>query len=257
MTQYGDLGTRMKRYEAATRYLLSPRCYTVIRVDGKNFSSFTRGCDKPFDYDLMDALEATARQLVEQIHGAILAYHQSDEISVVLQDFATHSTEPWLGGVVQKQVSVAASMATAWFNAAWTNAASPAMFDARTFTIPTADEVENYLIWRQQDATRNSVNMAAAATFSPASLDGLNSNQRQERLFREAQINWNDYPTRAKRGSVTRREAFVEDVTYTRKDTGEVITKPNVERLRVITDQHPPIFTQDRGYLAGLLAVGS
>lgn len=258
----GDsLGDRMKRHEAATRYVLPPRCYTIIRVDGKAFHSWTRGCDKPFDYDLMDAFEATARVLVERMHGSLLAYHQSDEISVVLQDFATHGTEPWMGGVVQKQASVAASMATAAFNELWLLSGhreadqQPATFDARTYTIPSRVEVENYLIWRQQDATRNSINMAASAHFSHKSLHGMTSDQRQERLYSEAGVNWNDYPTRAKRGTVTRRMTVVEDVTFTRKDTGETVTKPDVERSRVVTDRETPVFTRDRGYLSALLEI--
>jgi len=262
MGGYGDLAIRMKRYEQAARHTLPPRQYAIARIDGRNFHAWTRGCDKPFDYTLMDAFEATARHVVEQMHGSVLAYHQSDEISVVLQDFATHGTEPWLGGVVQKQASVAASMATAHFNACWSlthpeDPPSTATFDGRVFTIPTLDEAVNYLIWRQQDATRNSVNMAASAHFSHKSLHGMNSTQRQTRLRLEADVDWDDYPTRAKRGTVTHRESYTEDVTYTRKDTGALVTQPNVTRSHVVTDQDPPTFTAQagRGYLTALLDV--
>lgn len=255
-----SLGDRMKRYEHATRYVLPPRQYTIVRVDGCNFHSFTRHCAKPFDYRLIDAFEATARALVDEIHGSLLAYHQSDEISVVLQDFATHGTEPWRGGVVQKQASVAASIATAAFNPEWIiergyDDGGHATFDGRVYTIPDRGEVENYLIWRQQDATRNSINMAASAYFSHKTLHGMTSDQRQERLHREIGVHWNDYPTRARRGSVTHRQTAVEDVTFTRKDTGETVTQPGVERTRVATDQEPPVFTRDRVYLSTLLTV--
>lgn len=257
----GDsLGDRMKRYERATRYLLPPRQFTVIRIDGKNFHGFTRHCTRPFDFRLMDAFEATARALVGQVHGALLAYHQSDEISVVMQDFASHGTEPWLGGVVQKQASVAASIATAVFNREWVLEHSYddgryAIFDGRTYAVPTRSEVANYLIWRQQDATRNSVNMAASAHFSHKSLHGTTSDQRQERLWSEAGVNWDDYPARAKRGTVTSRRAYVEDVTYVRSDTGETVTQRDVERSRTVTDEETPVFTQDRDYLSRLLVV--
>lgn len=39
------------------------------------------------------------------------------------------------------------------------------------------------------------------AHFSHKQLEGLNSNQIQELLFQEKGINWNDYPTKFKRGS--------------------------------------------------------
>lgn len=248
-----SIGDRMKRYEDATRYILPPRTYTIIRVDGKNFSAFTRDCDKPFDYDLMDAMEGTARYIFENMSGAILTYQQSDEISIVLQDFKSHNTEPWMGGVVQKQASIAASMATAVFNPVWSAIGDPwatrtmtqAMFDARTYTISDPYEVKNYLIWRQQDATRNAINMAASAVFSHKSLHKLTSNERQEKLFSEANINFNDYPTRAKRGSCIVREAFFGPITYTDKRTGKEITIPDRMQSRTKTDQEIPIFTSE------------
>lgn len=42
---------------------------------------------------------------------------------------------------------------------------------------------------------------AGQAHFSHKQLEGLNSNQIQELLFQEKGINWNDYPTKFKRGS--------------------------------------------------------
>lgn len=42
---------------------------------------------------------------------------------------------------------------------------------------------------------------AGQAYFSHKQLEGLNSNQIQELLFQEKGINWNDYPTKFKRGS--------------------------------------------------------
>lgn len=249
-----SLSDRMKRYEAATRFLLPPRTYTVVRVDGKTFHSFTRHCDRPFDYTLMDAMAVTATRLIDMLHGGVLAYVQSDEISVVLQDFATHSTQPWMGGVVQKQASIAASIATAAFNAAYTHPDGvTAMFDGRVYTLPSKVEVMNYLVWRQQDATRNAVNMAARSCFSDKRLHKMKTAARQELLFTEAGVNFNDYPTRAKRGVVVRKESFVGPVTYTRADTGQVVTTYDVEQTRWVPDTEIPIFTQDRPYLDALI----
>ena len=61
-----SLGDRMKSdYESRTRYLLPRRTYTLIRIDGKAFHSYTRGCEKPFDIGLMDDMDATAKALCE------------------------------------------------------------------------------------------------------------------------------------------------------------------------------------------------
>lgn len=72
--------------------------------------------------------------------------------------------------------------------------------DWNLFNIPK-EEVTNCILWRQQDATRNSISSAGQAHFSHKQLEGLNSNQIQELLFQEKGINWNDYPTKFKRGS--------------------------------------------------------
>ena len=47
-----------------------------------------------------------------------------------------------------------------------------AIFDARVFVIPDPVEVENYFIWRQKDAERNSVSMLAQGYASPKQLHG-------------------------------------------------------------------------------------
>ena len=49
----------------------------------------------------------------------MLGYTQSDEITLVLTDYATIRTGAWYGYNVQKMTSVAASMATIAFNTAY------------------------------------------------------------------------------------------------------------------------------------------
>jgi tRNA(His) 5'-end guanylyltransferase len=78
-----DLGTRMKeQYEDRTRFFIPRRTYTLMRIDGKAFHTYTRGCAKPFDAGLMDDMDKTATALCEDIQGAVFAYVQSDEISI-------------------------------------------------------------------------------------------------------------------------------------------------------------------------------
>ena len=69
------LGDRMKAdYERRTRILLPRRTYTLIRVDGKSFHTYTRGCERPFDSGLMEDMDATALALCENMEGAQLAF---------------------------------------------------------------------------------------------------------------------------------------------------------------------------------------
>lgn len=232
---HDSLGDRMKRqYEDRTRAMLPRRTYTILRADGKSFHTFTRGCEKPYDARLVETMDVTALALCREAQGSVFAFVQSDEISVLLTDFATITTEAWFDGNLQKIVSVGASVVTAAFNAQYGDGTSDrpqALFDCRAFTIPDPVEVVNYFVWRQQDASRNSIQGLAQAHFSHKQLHGLNINELQELLFREKGINWNDLPIEQKRG-----RCCVYDV-----DNGWDI------------DREPPTFTQDRSYLSALV----
>lgn len=243
------LGDRMKsQYENRAKTFLPRRTYTIIRLDGKAFHTYTRGLDRPYDGKLMDDFAATAEFLCREVGGARLAYCQSDEISLVLTDFDKTSTQAWFDGGVQKITSVSASLATAKFNEL--RPGKLAFFDARVFTIPDPVEVANYLIWRQQDATRNSISMAAQALFSHGQLYGKSSGEMQEMLWAEHGINWNDYDPRFKRGTVLSSKRVMGDVEFIDKRTGETRVAEGVER-RVWEVSASPIFTQDRAFLAG------
>lgn len=219
-----ELGDRMKSYyENRSKTFLARRTPVIIRLDGKAFHTFTRGFNKPFDEAMCNAMQETMKYLCENIQGCVLGYTQSDEITLVLIDYQKLTTDAWFDYNVQKMCSVAASMATLIFNRKFQeqivelsyngkldddeltssykrSLKTGAMFDARCFNIPK-EEVTNCILWRQQDATRNSISSAGQAYFSHKQLEGLNSNQIQELLFQEKGINWNDYPTKFKRGS--------------------------------------------------------
>lgn len=248
-----DLGDRMKRnYENRTRIYLPRRTYTVVRVDGKAFHFYTRDCRRPFDADLMADMDAAALALCREIEGARLALVQSDEISVLLTDFGSAQTEAWFDGNLQKIVSLSASIATAAFNAARrsraTNEEKLAYFDSRAFTIPEPGEVFNYFLWRQQDATRNSIAMAAQSHFRHEELAGKSSDALQEMLWRERGVNWNDYPDGFKRGRCVVRSTVVKDAEFVDGRTGETRRTEGVER-RVWEVVAPPVFSRDRDWL--------
>jgi tRNA(His) guanylyltransferase len=228
------LGDRMKEYEAATRSTLPRRTYTIVRVDIRAAHSYLRLARRPFDAAFMAVMDATAAALCAEMSGAVFAYAQSDEISVLLADFGSVGAQPWFGGVVQKMASLAASTATAEFNHLALIASvqegrldvphTRAAFDARVFTIPDPVEVANYFVWRQRDAVRNSVSMAAQAHFSHSRLLGLNGGEMQGLLWQERGVNWNDYPDGAKRGRICQRVTAEADVTYTDKRTQAEVT---------------------------------
>lgn len=251
MSGQDALGARMKtQYEQRARLMLPRRTWTVVRLDGKAFHSYTRGLDRPYDQQLMHDMAATAEQLCRDVEGCRLGYTQSDEISLILTDFTAASTQAWFDGNQQKIVSITASIATAAFNEL--RPGKRALFDSRAFTIPDPAEVENYLIWRQQDATRNSIQMAGQAHFSHAQLHKVNTGQIQEMLWSEHGVNWNDYDPRFRRGTVVHPEIVTSAVTYTDKRTGQQCTTDAVQR-RVWTTAAAPEFTKDREWLTHAL----
>jgi tRNA(His) 5'-end guanylyltransferase len=252
------LGDRMKQYyENVTKTKLPRRTNTIIRIDGKAFHTYTRGLDKPFDMNLtMDMLETT-KYLCENIQGCKMGYTQSDEISLWLTDYDTLTTSAWFDGSVQKIVSIASSMATAKFNEL--RPGKLAMFDARVFTINEIEEVVNYFVFRQQDATRNSVSMAAQANFSHKDLQGKSGSDMQDMLMSKG-INWNDYPVYSKRGGTVVKREFAEDIkpieAYPVVDGAGDIFGVSYRSQGVIrpkwTIEEPPIFTKDRDYIKNI-----
>ena len=237
----GDsLGDRMKGYERAAKTTLPGRMPVVVRVDGKAFHTWTRGLTRPFDDGFMDAMDGVAVSLCEEMQGAVLAYVQSDEISVLLHNYKRLASAAWFDNEVQKIVSVSASIAGAEMTrlsadvfGGWMRRA---VFDARVFVLPEAD-VCNYFVWRQQDAARNSIQMVAQSLFSQRELHGKDCRVLQEMIFQKGGQNWNDLPIGKRRGRCVRR-----------------IVVPGGFPAWCV-DLSIPLFTEDRAYVEQHLAV--
>ncbi len=227
------------------RYELPRRTYTLIRVDGKAFHTFTRHCERPFDEDLIKAMNNTALEMLPEMMGAKCAFVQSDEISILLTDFETPQTQAWFDGNLQKVVSISAALATAAFNRNYPKGEGKALFDSRAWVISSPIEVRNYLIWRQKDATRNSINMVAQSLYSHKELHGVKLDQAQELIFQKG-INWNDYDSGKKRGRLIVKK------DYWITPTGGDLRDTPVRRTRWEVVE-TPIFTQDREILPSLI----
>lgn len=235
-----SIGTRMKRYELVCRHKLTPRTPAIIRVDGKAFHTLTKGCNKPFDEGIGNAMDSAAVALMSEVQNARLAYVQSDEISILMIDYNTLYSQPWYDGTIEKICSVAASVASVAFTLTYAQytvqedgkvrvpAIKRALFDARVFCLPES-EVCNYFIFRQQDATRNAIQMVGQTYFSHKQLHGKSCDDIQELMFQKG-INFNDYSPYWKRG--------------------RVVDLPGPARTDDI-----PIFSQDRSFIEKYLTV--
>ena len=273
MTNKKDsLGDRMKCYEAVPKNFLTRRTPVIIRNDGKAFHTFTRGFQKPFDPVMVKTMQDTMKYLCENIQGCVLGYTQSDEITLVLCDYQTLTTSAWFDYNVQKITSICASMCTLAFNkfyyqnqgeyinnlidediekikdlniAQWIKIYADknykALFDSRAFNVPK-EEVTNCLIWRQQDATRNSILSVGQYYFSHKELLRKSCNEIQDMLFVQKGVNWNDYCTTYKRGS-----CCIKVPKVIQKTDGKIIQTITREKWEI--DNEIPIFSQDREYI--------
>jgi len=193
-------------YESRSKTFLTRRTPVIIRIDGKAFHTYTKGLEKPFDEGLISDMQETMLFLCNNIQGAKLGYHQSDEISILVTDYEKLTTDAWFDYNVQKMTSISSSLTTAMFNkkryerSRYKDSGSDsdgfghsfswdvniveldlplAFFDSRAFNIPK-EEVANYFLSRQKDAVKNSVAMLAQS--------------------------WNDLSSDKKRGSIAIKE---------------------------------------------------
>lgn len=221
-----NLGDRIKSYERVSNHKFTPRSPVFIRIDGKSFHTFTKGCEKPFDKTLIDAMVYAAQKTAKEIGGFKLAYVQSDEATFMLTDTDTLTTQGWFDYELNKIVSISASAFTAYFNSYWFNykegtrglastdgESKMAMFDSRAFTVPVED-APNVFIWRQRDWERNSIQMLARAHFSHKECQNKKVPELHEMLHAKG-VNWSKLPYQLKNGTFIEKDG---ELTYERED---------------------------------------
>lgn len=210
------LGDRMKSYESNFQTRLLPMLPIMIRIDGKGFSKWTKGFKRPYDERLSSLMERVTEYLVKETN-AVLGYTQSDEISLILYS-NNYKTQVFFDGRLQKLSSVLASMTTAYFNENRMPNTTPAMFDCRVWQVPTLEEAANTILWREKDATKNSISMAARELFSHSELQGK-SGPEMQRMMLIKNVNWNDYPPFFKRGVFIRRSVLTSKLSIEELDS--------------------------------------
>ncbi len=217
-----SLGNRMKEYEKVNDRMLVANVPFIIRLDGVAFHTFTKKLVRPMDDILADAMQKTMLSMCMDVPYCKYGYTQSDEITLVCVIDDVLNNSGFYGGRVNKITTVTAAKATKYFNKhffdnvekykkdsnAFKNVTDLktyerklfiAEFDSRVFNIPEHDIINN-LIWRQQDAVRNSINALGFANLSQSQMHKKNTSQVMDMLMLEKKINWNDCCTYQKRG---------------------------------------------------------
>jgi tRNA(His) 5'-end guanylyltransferase len=229
MNKEDKLGDRLKSDEQAEA---GRKCDATLplmcRLDGKAFHTFTKGLKRPYDLRLSRLMIDTTKYLVEKTN-AELGYTQSDEISLYWFNDQTETRQYWYDGKYQKLCSVMAGMASAYFAKELgkripEKADAIPVFDARVWNVVPKDVYLNFL-WRQNDAIKNSISMAAQAHFSSKQLHGVCSEEKK-RMLQEIGKPWHLEPLHFKSGTFVKRQ--------------HVISRLSREQLSKIPEKHRP-----------------
>jgi len=246
----------MKLYEnhEAGRSLIKllPVC---ARMDGRVFHNFTKDMERPFYYNMTSLMQDVTKKLVEETN-ACMGYTQSDEISLAwcADDY---KSEIFFNGRIQKMVSTLAALTTLYFNKGIAYYFYPLeirkyqdknpTFDARVWNVPNKEEGANVFLWRELDATRNAISMAAQSMFSHIALFEKNCSQMHEMMFQSG-VNFNDYPVFFKRGTYFQKKKVMRKFTLTElsnlPEKHEARLNPDLVVERSVVDQvDMPIFS--------------
>jgi len=178
-----NFGDRMKAYESqTTNTKLIPLLPMVARLDGKGFSKFTKGLKRPYDERLSKLMIETTKYLVKETN-ANCGYTQSDEITLCWFNDDPKS-QPYWNGKVFKILTDLSAMCSVYFNEKLPEylpekVGKRPRFDARVWNVPNLNEAVNTFLWRELDATKNSISMASQHYFSHNFLEGKDSSDKQ------------------------------------------------------------------------------
>lgn len=209
-----DIGDRMKNnYENRARHYLTRRTPVIIRLDGRAFHTLMRSAEKPFDAHFISAMALSAQAVAEEMQGFKMAYVQSDEVSFLVTDYDSLTTDGWFDYNKSKMETISASLMTAHFNRLY-QPQRIAVFDGRAFNIPET-EIANYFLWRAKDWERNSVSMYCRSFFSNKQMHGQGRADQHEMLHSIGK-NWaTDVPPRQKNGTfIVGTDEYICDPAY-------------------------------------------
>ena len=139
--------------------IMIPTLPVIIRLDGNNFHNWTKGLNRPFDDGFINLMIDTTKFLTKETN-AIISYTQSDEITLILYS-DNRKSAIYHEGKKQKILSKLTGSCVNYFNdnrkKYLPNHNKLANFDCRVYQTPTLNDAALQLLWRENDATRNSI----------------------------------------------------------------------------------------------------
>lgn len=231
--------------------IMIPTLPVIIRLDGNNFSKWTKNLEKPYDRNLTKLMVETTKFLVKETN-AVVGYTQSDEISLILYS-SDRKSSIYNDGKKQKILSKLTGQCVSFFNnkrlELLPNHNKIANFDCRIYQAPSLHDACVQLLWRENDATKNSIQMLGHSEYSDEQLHKLNTSEIQDKLMIEKGINWNDLEPCLKRGTYIRRvktsKPFSESELLGLPPKHEAHKNPNlIIEQNLISEIELPIFSR-------------
>ncbi|CRK99797.1 CLUMA_CG013105, isoform A [Clunio marinus] len=218
----------VKDFEKDDRIL--PNCWIVVRLDGKSFHKFTdaHNFEKPNDMRGISLMNFAASCVMKEFNEIILSYGQSDEYS-----FVFHRSAAVYNRRESKIVSNVNSLFTSSFVFYWDRwfgsekLKYPPSFDARVVLYPTDENLKDYLSWRQADVHINNLyntcfwnlvlRKGMKNSEAEETLRGTVSGDKNEILFSEFGINYNNVPAIFRKGTILLTKQIKIDKSRTKK----------------------------------------
>lgn len=260
----------VRQFEAHDECL--PHCWIVIRIDGKGFHRFSEMHNfvKPNDDRSLSLMNMSAEKVMADFRDIILSYGQSDEYSFVFRKSTTTYNRR-----ASKLMTNLVSLFASTFVYNWTKhfpdiqLKYPPAFDARVVLYPSNKILRDYLSWRQVDCHINNMyntcfwkliqDAGMTTTEAQHRLKGTLSGDKNELLFSEFGVNYNNLPEMYRKGTLLVRSTVQETATKTvpNKD-GDGTTDETFQRKRYVTEtlhvdivgdkfwkEHPEILGED------------
>ncbi|KAH8283675.1 hypothetical protein KR018_011653 [Drosophila ironensis] len=199
-----------------------PNVWIVIRIDGKKFHKFsqTHDFDKPNDENALNVMNAAAMTVMQEFRDIVLAYGQSDEYSFVFRKETTAFKRRAAKLLTYVTSLFSSSYVMQWPRWKTTTLTYAPCFDGRVVLYPSEENLRDYLSWRQADVHVN--NLYNTAFWKLVLEKGLTNQQAEERLrgtfssdknellFQEFGINYNNMPAMFRKGTILLRKRVTE-----------------------------------------------
>ncbi|WVW80765.1 hypothetical protein I302_102751 [Kwoniella bestiolae CBS 10118] len=239
------------RFEYVRNYELPdpllPGTFIVVRIDGRGFHKFsdTHAFEKPNDKRALDLMDRAARTVMQEYRDVILAFGESDEYSFLLK-----KNTKLYNRRRSKISSSIVSLFTSSYVFHWPSyfpdnpLKYPPSFDSRAVMYPGEREVRDYFAWRQADTHINNLYNTAfwalvkdgqSTAEANKTLQGTDSKDKNELLFSNFGINYNNLPEQYRKGSIcVRRPVLSADADTSSQQVAGSSSKQRQDASRAI-----------------------